>query len=341
MSLYRSAATGGPRQPFHGRKAELRRLAADPPRSHLLIGPQGSGKTSLLDQVYRRLGAHPGIACYYLSLADGSLTTALADALGLPGEPSLDILLEELARSADGKKSIVLLDDADAWATRDAASGGAELEALARLDREHRCCFVLAGFLGLLHATRPLPGRKQLGGVVRLEALDYEACVELATEPMAALNLRYASAGLVERLVRQSGGMPSLLSTICDQVVDLLAPDQRTIDRAAVDRALKSEAVARTITAWRPRFGLPEPRFATIDQTVMLSAVFKPRFTLAELESTLAGLGVTATAAEIRHSANRLVAACVFEQWLGHFHFRVPLFQTVMQEAALARMIAQ
>ena len=73
----------------------------------------------------------------------------------------------------------------------------------------------------------------------------------------------------------------------------------------------------------------------------MLSAVFKPRFTLPELESTLSGLGVQATAAEIQHSANRLVAACVFEHWLGHFHFRVPLFQAVMQEAALARMVGQ
>jgi hypothetical protein len=78
-----------------------------------------------------------------------------------------------------------------------------------------------------------------------------------------------------------------------------------------------------------------------LDQKVMLSAVFKPRFSLEELQSTLAGLGVEADATEIRHSAGRLVAACVFEQWLGQFQFRVPLFQTVMQEATLARMIAR
>ena len=80
---------------------------------------------------------------------------------------------------------------------------------------------------------------------------------------------------------------------------------------------------------------------ARIDQAVMLSAVFKPHFTLEELQSTLAGLGVQATATEVQHSADRLVAACVFEHWLGYFHFRVPLFQSVMQEATLARMIAQ
>jgi hypothetical protein len=48
---------------------------------------------------------------------------------------------------------------------------------------------------------------------------------------------------------------------------------------------------------------------------------------------------VQASAAEIQHSAERLVAACVFEHWLGQFRFRVPLFQTVMQESTLARMI--
>ena len=126
-----------------------------------------------------------------------------------------------------------------------------------------------------------------------------------------------------------------------DQLVARLEPDQRTIDRTAVESACKSEAVARTITAWRPRFGLQEPRLATLDQTVMVSAVFKTRFTLEELQSTLTGLGVQATAAEIEHSAKRLVTACVFDHWLGHFHFRVPLFQTVMQEATLARTIAQ
>jgi hypothetical protein len=107
-----------------------------------------------------------------------------------------------------------------------------------------------------------------------------------------------------------------------------------------VDSACQSDAVARAITAWRPRFGLQEPQLATLDQTVMLSSVFKTRFTLPELQSTLASLGVQASASEIEHSARRLVAACVFEQWLGHFHFRVPLFQRVMQETALARVIA-
>jgi hypothetical protein len=124
-------------------------------------------------------------------------------------------------------------------------------------------------------------------------------------------------------------------------VLARLQPDQRIIERAEVESACKSAAVARTITAWRPRFGLQESRFATLDQTVMLSAVFKARFTLEELQSTLGGLGVQATAVEIQHSVARLVAACVFEHWLGHFHFRVPLFQTAMQEATLAHMIAQ
>jgi hypothetical protein len=215
------------------------------------------------------------------------------------------------------------------------------LEALARLNQERPCSFVLAGFLGLLHAARPRPDHTPFGEVVRLEGLDTEACVELATEPMAALNLRYARRELVEHLARQSGGMPSLLVAICDQIVACLDPDQRTIDRTTVERACRSEVVARTITAWRPRFGLKEPRLATLDQTVMLAAVFKTRFTLSELEATLATLGVPASSTEIEHAARRLVAACVFEPWLGHFHFRAPLFQTVMQQATLARMIAQ
>ncbi len=340
VSLYRSAAAGGARQPFYGRKAELRRLAAEPGRNHLLIGPQGIGKTSLLDQVHRRLATQPGITCHYLSLADGSLVSALGDALGLPGEPSLDILLAELAPPGGETRAVVLCDDADAWAAKQAARGGAELESLAHLAEDSRCSFILAGFLGLLHAARPQPGRPSLGTVVRLEPLDHEACAELATEPMAALSLRYASTSLVELVVRESGGMPSLLAILCDQMVGFLPPDSRTLDRPTVERALRSEAVARAITAWRPRFGLAEPRFAALDQAVMLSAVFKPRFTLGELEATLASLGVEATATEVRHAANRLVAACVFEHWLGHFHFRVPLFQSVMQEAALARMIS-
>jgi WD40 repeat protein len=340
VSLYRSAVCGGQRQPFHGRKGELRRLAVDPRRNYLIVGPHGIGKTSLLDEIHRRFLAHPTIECHYLSLADGDLTTALADALGMPGEQALGTLLERLSDGPKGKKVIVLCDDADAWATLDAAAGGGELQALALLNQEHRCSFMLAGFLGLLHAARPMPGRKPFGDVVRLECLDAESCVELATLPMAALNVNYANADLVEFIARQSGGMPSLLLAICDQVVSRLEPNQRTIDRAVVESACKSEAVARAITAWRPRFGLQEPRLATLDQTVVLSAVFKARFTLQELQSTLASLGVQATAAEIEQSADRLVAACVFEHWLGIFHFRVPLFQTVMQEATLARMIA-
>jgi hypothetical protein len=340
LSLYRSAVGRGHRQPFHGRRSELRRLTDDARGNHLIIGPHGVGKTSLLDELDRRLRAQPNVICHYLSLADGDLTSALADELGMPGQPSLVELLAQLGNSPEGKRVVVLCDDADAWATRDAAQGGHELAALAGLDREARCSFVLAGFLGLLHAAWPAAGRKAFGDVIRLECLDDESCAELVSDPMAALNAHYARADLVELIGEQSAGMPSLLVAICDQIVEGLEPGQPTIDRALVDRACQSAAVARTITAWRPRFGLQEPQLATLDQTVMLAAVFKTRFTLAELQATLAGLGVQATPTEIEHSARRLVAACVFETWLGHFQFRVPLFQRVMREAALARVIA-
>jgi WD40 repeat protein len=339
VSLYHSAVSNGQRQPFYGRKSELRRLTVDPRKNYLVIGPQGIGKTNLLDEVHRRFRAHPTVECYCLSLADGDLTAALGDALGMPGEPLLDVLLERLADRPKSKQVVVLCDDADAWATLDAARGGAQLQTLDLLNREHPCSFVLAGFLGLLYATRPMRGRKRFGDVIRIENLDAESCTELATLPMAALNVHYAKADLVEHLTQQSAGMPGLLAALCDQVLAQLPPDQHIIERAEVESACKSEAVAHTITAWRPRFGLQEPRFATLDQTVLLSAIFKPHFTLEELQSTLVGLGVEATATEIQHSADRLVAACVFEHWLGYFHFRVPLFQTVMQEATLARMI--
>lgn len=339
LSLYRSAVSNGRRQPFHGRRGELRRITADLSRNYLVIGPQGIGKTSLLDALHRRFDGDPKVECHYLSLADGDLTTALADALGMAGERLLDVLLERLVDAPKGKQVVVLCDDADVWATLDAARGGAQLQTLALLNQEHACSFVLAGFLGLLYAARPMRGRKRFGEVVRLDSLDADACAELATVPMAALNVEYAKADLVETIVEQSAGMPSLVAVLCDQILDRLKPDEHLIDRQVIDEACKSEAVARAITAWRPRFGLSEPRLAAIDQTVMLSAVFRPHFTLEELQSTLAGLGVETSAAEIQHSADRLVAACVFEQWLGNFQFRVPLFQTVMQEATLARMI--
>ena len=340
LSLYRSAVLGGQRQPFYGRKSELRRLTRDPHGNHLIIGPHGIGKTSLLDEVHRRLSFDPRVVCHYISLADGDLTTALADELGMSGTPSLAMLLQRLSHLPEGQKAVVLCDDADAWATRDAAQGGQEIAVLASLGRDSRCSFVLAGFLGLLHAAWPAPGRQPFGDLIKLENLDDEACTSLITEPMNALDAYYVRTDLIELIARQSAGMPKLVVAICDQIVEGLGPTQRTIDRALVERACHSEAVARTITAWRPRFGLQDPRLATLDQTVMLSAVFKTGFTMAELQSTLASLGVRATQTEIEHSTRRLIAACVFEQRIGHFHFRVPIFQKVMQEAALARVIA-
>ncbi|HYN77223.1 MAG TPA: hypothetical protein VES73_05460 [Lamprocystis sp. (in: g-proteobacteria)] len=87
------------------------------------MGGSQLGKSSLLLALQRRFDGRKGVDCRYLSVGQASIESRLAAALGLSAATPLPDLLRQLAQVPPGTRRVLLLDEADAFVTADAARG--------------------------------------------------------------------------------------------------------------------------------------------------------------------------------------------------------------------------
>ncbi len=191
----RQAGGGVSREAIFGRDEILAHILSREPASYLVVGGRQLGKTSLLQAIRRRLEDDPKVDVHFLALTGSDLTAALARSLGLSRDAGLDAVLGRLAES--DRRTLFLIDEADVLVRRDhqrlGEGEGDVFGRLRSLSEEGRCHFILTGFWNLYEVAvldygSPL---RNFGETLRLDALERQACVQLATEPMATLGLGY------------------------------------------------------------------------------------------------------------------------------------------------------
>ncbi|HSX61173.1 MAG TPA: AAA family ATPase [Tahibacter sp.] len=325
---------------FFGRESLLSRVVQREPSNYLLIGGRQLGKTSLMKAIERRLREHPNIACVYVVLRDQRLLPRLAAQCGLPLDADLETIVASLQRQHGGKRLLLLIDEADPFFRADAARDYAELSAMRALSEEGRCHFLLAGFWDLYAAAAldyqsPL---RNFGDVISVGGLEVEACRELATVPLAVLNLRFADAALVERIVEQSGRRANLVAILCQECLEALDRGGSVVEAADVERALASQAVLDALAGWGR---LSHDELASrLDRIVVYRVAGQGGTRLADMVELLrphADIDVET----LRRSFSRLQLAYVLERDGEHFRFAVPLFARQFEATEIPVLLAE
>jgi hypothetical protein len=264
----------------------------------------------------------------------------LALELGLAEDTGIDALDAELSARAAGRGLLLLIDETDLFLRAEAAHGYPQLAALRALSEEGRCHFMLAGFWDLYEAVTldfasPL---RNFGDVIHIGGLEQDACLALATEPMARLGVHFASPDLPQRLVAACGRRANLVAIACQQLLAQLDRGQRVLDATQVHGALVSEPMFDALAGWA-RLS-PDPLACRIDRIVVyqlagaqLVGSGERGITLLELLTAFDAVGARVEPEQIRHALARLQLAYVIRREADGlpYVFAVPVFVTQFQ----------
>jgi AAA domain len=222
----------------------LRELMHAKSLQFLLVGPRRVGKTSLLRRLKNQLpNRRPELQTVLLDLLGINepleVTRRLARALELApsvaavGARENAVQLAEMLRGKftdPAQPGLILIDEADGLVEADADAGFPLLSEIRSLQAEGLCSFILAGYWYLFRRTLDYSSPVyNFTTVKRLGPLESEAARNLAVEPMARLGLRYADAAIPAQIVENTGGYPSLIQLLCDQLLEQLKKDRSLV----------------------------------------------------------------------------------------------------------------
>lgn len=214
------------------------------------------------------------------------------------------------------------------------------LHTFRRLSEEKTCHFILAGFWYLYRSVSldyqsPI---RNFGELIPVEALEHEACRQLAEEPMKNLNIRYESQEMIERILEQTGCRANLVALTCNRMLRSLDMRKRELTPDMMEGAFDSDEMRVNLAGWvRLTADEEENR---LDRIIVYATIEKNQtFTLSELFSILERLGCKASAEEIKNSLTRLVLAFILERKKETYTYRVPLLTRMILDQGVGELL--
>ncbi|RKR66257.1 AAA domain-containing protein [Acidovorax sp. 94] len=327
---------------FFGRAQLLARVINREPANYLVVGGRQLGKSSLLKAVQRRMAGHPHTVCHYVSLRDHRLAPRMALQFGLPADTPLEAIVDHLQAQYQGKRLVLLIDEADLFFRDESANGYVQLSTLRALSEEGRCWFMLAGFWDL-YATAVLDYQSPLrnfGEVLTIGGLERAACRELATEPLRKLRLGFDNEKLVDRLIDASGQRANLVAILCQECLEALLPGERVIEARHLTQALASQAVQDALAGWG-RLSHDEAA-CRLDRIVVYHTAQAGQTSLVTLAQLLQSHGIAGDAQALRQSLARLQLAYVLRKHeAGEYRFAIPLLQDQFEPTEVELLLHQ
>jgi hypothetical protein len=317
---------------FFGRVQLLTHIMQREPANYLLVGGRQLGKSSLFKAIERRYKDDPNVRCRYLALNSPEITGHLAGALNLPDDTNLQGILKHLRQSPEGKHRLFLIDEADKFIASESQTGCTILQHFRGLSEEGQCYFIFAGFWNLYNATTfdyqsPI---KNFGETLTIEALEPDACRQLATKPMNLLNIHYESEELVEILLRETGQRPNLIAIICNEMLKKLDMSQRLIHREHLEEALDSNEVRSSLSGWE-RLTSDETT-NRLDRIIVYATINRETFTQTKLMQILDSHGCSYEPEAVKQSLARLELAFILKRKKQGYFYCVPLFKKMVQQ---------
>ncbi len=327
ISPYQTSAGVSKESAFFGRTQIISEIQQREPASYLLVGGRQLGKSSLLLALKRRYDLDDGVDCSYLSVGKATIESRLARVLAMPSDSPLDAIPVRLGEKSTGRRRLLLLDEADVFVQRDAERGYACLNGFRSLSDEGRCQFILAGFWSLYRSAifdfhAPI---KNFGETISIGSLEPDACRDLVVKTMNALNLRYQSKGMVERILALTGGRANLIAIICDQMLKGLGLAQRELNEADLERALESRSLRSALEGWTNLTG--DQDADRLDRLIAYGLIRRDEFRLGDVLELLTGLGFEAAPEHVKESLTRLELAFIAGRSQNRFRWQVPLWR--------------
>lgn len=199
------------------------------------------------------------------------------------------------------------------------------------MSEEGHCNFILAGFWELYaHAVldyqSPL---KNFAEIIQIGALEKEACVQLASEPMKTMGLDYEAPALVDQIIESTGQRANLISITCHEILGRLSAEQRRIHAADIMHSLHSEKTLNALKGWGAM--TDDEKSCRLDRIIVYATIEKEQFDLAGLLEEFQHLNFEIEMPAIEKSLSRLELGFVLgrnEQ--GEYFYRVPLFREMI-----------
>jgi len=227
---------------------------------------------------------------------------------------------------------VFLIDEADKFIEHETNNDYQVLNVFRRLSEEGRCSFILAGFWQLYqHAVLDYQSPiRNFGEIVRVGALENEACYQLATEPMKSMNLSFANESIIETLLESCGQRANLIAIACQHILVNMSAGQRIIEAGDVHNALYSQDIRDALTGWVLGDSKFEKHYDKL--VVFYATIAKDDFSSGELIQLLKDKDMTVYISELDRTLARLELAYILgkEQDSGRYRYRVPLFIEMM-----------
>jgi hypothetical protein len=168
---------------------------------------------------------------------------------------------------------------------------------------------------------------KNFGEILRIEALELDACRGLATRPLATLGLGWADEDDRERLIRATGQRANLVAIACNEMLKHLGNEDRQIPSEVVDQALESRAIHNAVFGgWETLGGRNDPEGSHLDRLTVYATVGRESFTRADVLRELAERGHPVSPERLGRTLERLELAFIVRRQGERYTYCVPLF---------------
>ena len=225
------------------------------------------------------------------------------------------------ARFAEsGQQPLLIMDEIDGIAARDAEAGYPLLSMLHQLKAEGICSFVLVGFAELYRQTHDYDSPLyNFARVLQLRGLDDAAALRLVTEPMARLGVTLVDPWIAEEIVAQTAGLPNLVQFICDMLLRGLSERRETrITREALEAILNFEDPASQPLSAYLTESFDQNVTRREELLVYTMLLYGPRpSSLSDIDANLERLGITTSLAERRAMVRRMKLVGVLKELPG------------------------
>jgi hypothetical protein len=317
---------------FFGRVQLLTHIMQREPANYLLVGGRQLGKSSLLKAIERRHNDDPNIECYYSPLHGPEIISHLSSALGLPEDTNLKEVLKHMRQSSKGKHRLFLIDEADQFIASESQTGCTILQHFRGLSEKGQCYFIFAGFWNLYHSATfqyqsPI---KNFGETLTIEALETDACRQLATKPMNLLSIHYESDELVEILLKETGQRPNLIAIIYNEMLKNLDMTQRVIRHEHLEEAMDSKEVRSSLSGWERLTS--DETCNRLGRIIVYGTINQETFNQTKLMRILDSHGCSYEPEAVKQSLARLELAFILKRQKQGYFYCVPLFKKMVQK---------